>query len=666
MNRVLRALVLGLATAAAGVALSAIPSIAALEDSIGLRSLFRMRGPLAPPSGVAIVSIDEAAAARLNLPERPRDWPRSTHAVLVDRLTERGVSVIAFDFEFFTHSASPAEDQAFAGAMARSGRVALVQRLDRLRTANGEMWVLQDPVPLLANAAAVVAPAVVPDAPLVGGVWTFIDTPRGELPSLAAAAFQLHLHDSLDDLSNRLVAAGAGDWRAPSDTAAADASGQRLAETMQAVRRAARGNREPMARLVGHLESEAEDQAANQAQRAALALGRLYAGPASSYLNFYGPPGTICTVPYEVVMSRSEDGSCALRGAVVFVGVGKGRIDRADQDDLHRTVYGGESGDPLSGVEIHATALSNLLDASQLRVMPPSSTAALLFVAGLVLGATASVMRTRRRRARGAAAGRVQAAAVLTAMTIAYGVLVYLAFARAHVVMPLVVPVAFQFPLALIAGLLSRPIRLREDVRGICLVTDAAGSTALGQRLAAPEYATLMSRYTEALMKPVLRHRGDVLAPQGDGFVCLWSESQRAGIDGHPAMSRRLDACLAALEITQASAGFNAALPAEHRLPTRIGMTVGAFTVYSDSDRGVYEAFGDALNVAARLRDLNVELGTSVLASEDVVKGLDRVLRTRALPDVFTLKGVATAPRVVEITGTHSDPLPPAGSVNAS
>ena len=55
----------------------------------------------------------------------------------------------------------------------------------------------------------------------------------------------------------------------------------------------------------------------------------------------------------------------------------------------------------------------------------------------------------------------------------------------------------------------------------------------------------------------------------------------------------------------------------------RIGLTAGTVTIHSDADRGVFNVIGDAVNVAARLRDLNRELGTGVLASEDVVKGLE-------------------------------------------
>src|SRR5262245_19256648 len=104
MGRFRKGLQVGIVVAMLGIAAAAVPSISALEDSLALRWLFRIRGPVAPPANVAIVSIDEGTSARLGLPSPVRDWPRSVHGELVDRLVERGASAIAFDIEFFRNS----------------------------------------------------------------------------------------------------------------------------------------------------------------------------------------------------------------------------------------------------------------------------------------------------------------------------------------------------------------------------------------------------------------------------------------------------------------------------------------------------------------------------------------------------------------------------------
>src|SRR3989442_9662147 len=103
MRRILRALMVGLVTGAAGLLALFVPSVSALEDTLGLRWLFLVRGPTTPQPSVAVISIDEVTPVRLGLPERVRDWPRSVHGRLVEKLVQRGVSAIAFDLEFFRH-----------------------------------------------------------------------------------------------------------------------------------------------------------------------------------------------------------------------------------------------------------------------------------------------------------------------------------------------------------------------------------------------------------------------------------------------------------------------------------------------------------------------------------------------------------------------------------
>ena len=134
MSRVRWAATIGLATSLVGVVCALLPFVAALEESVGLPALFLTRGAIRPAEQVAIVSLDEAAAARMGLPPLVRDWPRSAHAALVDRLLEQGASAIAFDVEFFRHGDADA-DEAFARAAARSRRVVLIQHLELPRIA---------------------------------------------------------------------------------------------------------------------------------------------------------------------------------------------------------------------------------------------------------------------------------------------------------------------------------------------------------------------------------------------------------------------------------------------------------------------------------------------------------------------------------------------------
>jgi class 3 adenylate cyclase len=182
-------------------------------------------------------------------------------------------------------------------------------------------------------------------------------------------------------------------------------------------------------------------------------------------------------------------------------------------------------------------------------------------------------------------------------------------------------------------------------VRAVCLATDAGGSTAVGQRLAHGPYAQLMDEYRQMLLQVVRQHGGEPVPPEGDGLVCVWKGATGEGTVGHDE-APRLQACRAALEIARTAQRFNTQQLPERQLPTRIGLNVGMITVYSDADRGVFEVFGDAINVAARLRDLNPELGTAVLVSAEVVAGLEESLSVQPASRSLPLKGV-THPHTV-------------------
>ena len=69
---------------------------------------------------VVVVKIDNASLRQVGR----WPWPRRYHAQLTDRLSEAGAKRIFFDVQFYGPS-SPADDQAFAAALQRSGRVVL-------------------------------------------------------------------------------------------------------------------------------------------------------------------------------------------------------------------------------------------------------------------------------------------------------------------------------------------------------------------------------------------------------------------------------------------------------------------------------------------------------------------------------------------------------------
>jgi adenylate cyclase len=423
-----------------------------------------------------------------------------------------------------------------------------------------------------------------------------------------------------------------------------------LLRLMQTLRRQIQGRPSAVSNILERIRNAERTQPPERA-RLLRALADLYSGESIRHLNFYGPPGTVCTIPYHIALGAESDSRCAIEGAIVFVGLASASVGRAGQPDTYHTAYPSSGGIELSGVEIQATALANLLTGTALRPAGAFLLIAVLTGVGVTLGSTAYWVRTRRRAAKGAARCRWKAATVVVALTIAYCGVAHLVFRSYYEVLPVVVPVLVQLPVALVLGLLAPPVRHRQQVHAVCLATDAGGSTAVGQRLPHSEYAQLMEDYRQLLVKAVVAHGGDPIPPEGDGLVCVWSGPPASGgvrgID--PVL--RLRACQAALEIAESTERFNQEHMPDRRLPTRIGLAMGVVTIRSDADRGVFEIVGDTVNIAARLRDLNRDLGSRVLASADVIEGLEARLSWRPIPDTFTLKGVGRQPTVVEVTG---------------
>jgi adenylate cyclase len=249
-------------------------------------------------------------------------------------------------------------------------------------------------------------------------------------------------------------------------------------------------------------------------------------------------------------------------------------------------------------------------------------------------------------------------------MACAYLALATTAFNHANLWLPLVTPLLVQGSLATFGALLLRyrdVHRERENIRrafgmhlpisvvdqlaqgidsfnasserafGVCLATDAEQYTMLAERLEPAALRQLMNAYYEAVFAPVKRHGGIVTDVVGDSMLAIW-----AGGTDTPEL--RIKACRAALELLTVVHEFNERSP-QHRLPVRAGVHCGELVLghVGAADHYEYRAVGDIVNTASRIEGLSKQLGTRLLASEEVVTGLPG-LYTRALGS-FILKG---------------------------
>jgi len=94
------------------------------EEEVGLTWLLKYRGSLPPPEDIVIISIDEASAEMLHLPDDPEKWPRSFYAKLIDKINQQNPALIALNIHF-GEDREQASDRMLAQAMSAKKNVIL-------------------------------------------------------------------------------------------------------------------------------------------------------------------------------------------------------------------------------------------------------------------------------------------------------------------------------------------------------------------------------------------------------------------------------------------------------------------------------------------------------------------------------------------------------------
>ena len=543
------------------------------------------------------------------------------------------------------------------------------------------------PIPVLETAARGHAPFLLPKSSRVNTYWTFRSS-SGEEPTLPVLAFHVYARDALDGFLALLRKIEPSlPPAAPRASAAQEVAADDATANSFAVRDLMMKDPRIAERMLQQLRGMGGNELTDENKRLIESLVRLYSSSETSYLNFYGPPRSIETVPYYRVLeaARSADpqgaqglDASAFRNKAVFIGFSA--TSESGQDllrDDYRTVYSQPNGVDISGVEVAATAFANLVENRPLRPSPVGLQLAIVTAWGLVLGMVCRLLRP------------IYAAAIGNALAVAYLFVVYQQFVDAALWLPSIIPVGVQLPLALFAGLwlnyrdtrrereivkraigrylpssvvdqLARnigPITSANQVLfGACLASDAEKYTSLAERLEPGELGKLMNEYYAELFVPVERSGGVVVDVVGDAMVAIWAA---ASFDA----ALRASACQAALDIIAALDRFNGIANGRPTLATRLGLHSGRMLVGSigASQHYEYRAVGDIVNTASRIQSLNKTLGTHLLASESTVEGLDR-FATRPLGS-FLLAGKSNAVSIVELLGSAQDAEPTRSSL---
>ncbi len=666
-----------------GVAVSLIGMIASitstgmdLEEKFGLYWLFTLRGERPVPQEVVVVTTDRKSAFDLGVPQEIWKWPRSLHAQLVKELTHRGAAAIGFDI-FFKEAGATEDDAQFAKAMRNSRNVVLIEKMttpSEIQSGSGVVMQMA-PTAQLKKAAPALAPNPLPAVPFrVNQFWLFEPSEAhfATLPVVMALIQNIQPHNELWNLLKNI---------SPEILPSRENSNrfddyQNLFATLRTIVRT-----KPHV-LSSILEVIASHRRNNPSFKGKAFDGLLKAARRgdSQYLDFYGPPRTITTIPFSCVLQdcpSEKHASMDFTGKAVFVGLSE--EVKAEQQDRFHTVFTSPDGLYLSGVEITATAFANLLEDRHISPLPLWLHVSLVALWGIFLGIGL------RRFPRGLGNQNsikiaLGYAGMALGSSVVYTGIAYLFFARYAVWIPLIIPLLFQLPLAIIgtvfwkyrethrerqnihralqyyvpgpvAEQLTKSIEsvatTSELVEGICLSTDAEHYTALAESLDLHHLRAFMNEYFQTVFEPVRRRQGIVSDVVGDAVLAIWAA---------PTLTQTMkqQVCDAALDIIQSVARFNRDHP-DTTLPTRIGLHGGAMLLgnLGGIDHYEYRAIGDIVNTATRIEGVNKQLGTRILGSRQILEDAEGFL-TRNLGR-FQLVGKSRPITIYELIGRTQD-----------
>jgi adenylate cyclase len=664
MSRRLKAILLGLLVGVAGLIVSPFHFTLGIEENTGLGLLFKLRGAGKAPRDAVVVSIDRESSEQLNLPDNPDKWPRSLHARLTDTLLGKGARVVVFDLHFI-EPRSDKDDSLFAKAMekarnvvicepVRTGEVPLSGGDGSSYSSNHNIVKVVPPIDRFCNSAVATAPFTLPRIPFkVAQCFTF-DPGAGDSPSMPMVALQLYAAQAFEDFLRLLEKASPGQsGKLPIDCSTAIET-RSVKELMRKIREIFEADPLIAERMLRELEGAKALSGDAYKYRMIKSLINMYRGPNHRYINFYGPPRTITTIPYHQALKLREGaegyGKIDLKDKAVFVGLSESLL--AERKDSFYTVFSRANGIFIGGVEIAATAFANLLEDTPVRPVGLSAYFLVILCWGIIAGFLC------RMASVGAAALGI---AGLCALYLAGA---WYAFKTSDIWLPIVVPLLFQTPLAFFGGVIWNHVDTKKEhqkirkafeyylpkdvvdqlvknlgdvgagsrtVYGVCLFTDAEHYTTLSETLDPKELGIFMNRYYETLFKPVKRHGGVVSNLAGDSMLAIWVATT-------PEAALRDKACLAAIDIDRAVKElYDPSDPL--RLNTRIGLHYGDLFLgnIGGVDHYQHSAMGDIVNTASRIEGLNKHLGTRLLVSEEVIDQRSGFL-TREL-GTFRLKG---------------------------
>jgi class 3 adenylate cyclase len=313
----------------------------------------------------------------------------------------------------------------------------------------------------------------------------------------------------------------------------------------------------------------------------------------------------------------------------------------------------------MSGVYLQAMAVDNLIRREILRETPTWQTVAISFAAAAAIGIFALASR-----------------AMVVALVAATVVLIWIALAtlafQHFFVLPLLEPIAsgaaaIGAAVALRLGVADREKRFLRHAFGLYLApdvidrmtssgalptlggetrevtmlfSDVVGFSTLSEAMKPEEIVSLMNGYLTSMSEAIERAGGFVDKYVGDAIVAIFGAPVRSADHAIEAVAAALD-CQRRLE----AINRDRASPIQHR----IGLNTGEALIGNIGSRRRfnYTAFGDNVNLASRLEQVNTSFGSSILAAESVVTATGAAFVWREI-DTIRVRGRSAPVTVFE------------------
>jgi len=416
----------------------------------------------------------------------------------------------------------------------------------------------------------------------------------------------------------------------------------------------------------------------------------------SSFLiNYYGPSGSFRHLKFQEVVDDSsfktkdeltyesdinafdETTQALVKDKVVLIG-----SVMPEERDFHQIPVADllQGQQTMNGVEIHATAIQNVLDQKYIRKADSNLELGLAIFLALV--SFLGILRVRQLKIRYVVLLEFASVAIVALLIFAVfeiavrsfmnnGTLVNFVYPSLAVVLAYLSAAIYQYlgerqQKALIKNVFSKYIsaavvnelvanpekaKLGGDRRELTVFfSDIAGFTTISEQFyTRPEgLVELLNEYLDEMTTIVLKHEGTLDKYEGDAIMAFW---------GAPIAQKdhALRTCLASLDMQKRLAILRPKWKKEGKpgLEVRIGINSGTMIVgnMGGRDRFDYTVIGDSVNLASRLEGANKQYGSNIMISDFTFQQVKGRVAVREL-DLIQVKGKTEPVKVWELLGT--------------